>query len=632
MEPSTYSNLNGSYSSCYADYEANDVRVENEYPDSANQGRQYLASQVKLLRVKLNHEKLHSRKQYDDLQNHYRGRITELEGRLLRVSEIRPLRDDVFEAEKAKLENEKTELRNQIENLEYELEQCEERASAVNQQLHAKELAKTKSEEELSALKIKMKELSESDKRKVDEQLSQLQDFTTKNKQLEKLVEEMEEKCKKNSEIQKTLKDKYQQRKAKMAKTVAEHQKEIEKIKVEAREKYLQELAKCKDDSLLYKEKHHTEVVELKEKLMRLDDKYRNQLGQSNQIDNELTKVKEELSRVNALYQNQLAEAQVQHQESESSREAQKRTGCCRRKSAEVRAQHLKQLVDAKSEADEAIRKHKLESHNARKEASDFKKKLEEINERCKTAENKADKVQQGQQKHLQQLQTAPAERRGASPVPLPPLHATNEIAVITLSETPPRPSTPIDHAGDITIVRTVIKKHLLHQKSTNQQQEPAKKHACQRSPARQQQSGNQSAGGAPPLAKKVSQEVDKNNLSQYFEENPRIDKDEKKRYVLNVLANAGFTMTPSPQKAVNDNAIVATTSFSPTTADAVCPKPQPQQRPKRISMIRDSVSNAGSDKKQDRKQKKRLLVEKKNHAKLFRRMPLRKHKKPYRF
>uniref|UniRef100_A0A915E8K4 Uncharacterized protein n=1 Tax=Ditylenchus dipsaci TaxID=166011 RepID=A0A915E8K4_9BILA len=38
--------------------------------------------------------------------------------------------------------------------------------------------------------------------------------------------------------------------------------------------------------------------------------------------------------------------------------------------------------------------------------------------------------------------------------------------------------------------------------------------------------------------------------------------------------------MTPSPQKAVNDNAIVATTSFSPTTTDAVCPKPQPQQRP----------------------------------------------------
>uniref|UniRef100_A0A915DVR5 2-hydroxyacyl-CoA lyase 2 n=1 Tax=Ditylenchus dipsaci TaxID=166011 RepID=A0A915DVR5_9BILA len=190
--------------SCYAEYITNntsandgDARAENGYPGATNYGLDYVNSQVKLLEAKLNYEKLNFGKKFGDMQNHYRGRITELEGRLV-ASEARFLQVDTFEAEKAKLENDKIGLQNQIKNREYKLEQSEikrrldlqlkeeeskKRVTEVNQQLHAEKLARKKADENLAALKINMKglkQLVESNKQNVDDQQSQVHDLSSK--------------------------------------------------------------------------------------------------------------------------------------------------------------------------------------------------------------------------------------------------------------------------------------------------------------------------------------------------------------------------------------------------------------------------------------------------------------------
>uniref|UniRef100_A0A915EB69 Uncharacterized protein n=1 Tax=Ditylenchus dipsaci TaxID=166011 RepID=A0A915EB69_9BILA len=125
-----------------------------------------------------------------------------------------------------------------------------------------------------------------------------------------------------------------------------------------------------------------------------------------------------------------------------------------------------------------------------------------------------AARMPQEQEHPTQQLQPAPVEKRNTSPLPLP--HATNKIAVITIPETPPRPSTITDHAATATTsasstsqehsdLRNVIKQHLLLHRSRKQQHEPAKKavkralDGCQTSPDKQQHNGNQSAGGGAP-------------------------------------------------------------------------------------------------------------------------------------
>uniref|UniRef100_A0A915EF70 BTB domain-containing protein n=1 Tax=Ditylenchus dipsaci TaxID=166011 RepID=A0A915EF70_9BILA len=319
--PSFQSKLNGSPKSCYAEYETHNTsahngqgRAENGYPAANNYGLEYVNSQVKLLEAKLNYEKLNFGKKFSDMQNYYRGRINELESKLV-ASEERFLQVDTFEAERAKLENDKIGLQNQIKNSEYKLEQSEikrrldlqvkeeeskKRISELNQQLHAEKQARKKADEELAALNIKVKELEQlvqikqTENQKVDDQL--VNDLRSENKQLK----EMEEQCEKNSESQKISEEKYQQMKVKIDKFVTEanekRQKEIHKTKEEASEKYVREMAKYKDESLMAGEKHHRESVGLKEELRQLNEKLRHKLSQSLIYYNDLTKTKEELA------------------------------------------------------------------------------------------------------------------------------------------------------------------------------------------------------------------------------------------------------------------------------------------------------------------------------------------------
>uniref|UniRef100_A0A915DSU2 Uncharacterized protein n=1 Tax=Ditylenchus dipsaci TaxID=166011 RepID=A0A915DSU2_9BILA len=148
-------------------------------------------------------------------------------------------------------------------------------------------------------------------------------------------------------------------------------------------------MARYKDEVLLAGEKHHREVVGLKEELRQLNEKFRNQLAHTQIYHNDLAKNKEELGRVNAIHQNQLAMAQMHHRESEKLQrdlsqtrkemtEAVEKHGkelaAAREQSAVVNDQHVKELERTKKKADEAIQKHMLESLNARQEASKSEK------------------------------------------------------------------------------------------------------------------------------------------------------------------------------------------------------------------------------------------------------------------
>uniref|UniRef100_A0A915E5L7 Uncharacterized protein n=1 Tax=Ditylenchus dipsaci TaxID=166011 RepID=A0A915E5L7_9BILA len=181
------------------------------------------------------------------------------------------------------------------------------------------------------------------------------------------------------------------------------HEKEIAKIKEEAKEKCQQQVIKSKKDVMLMSEKEHKENTRLKKELEQVEKRYQNQLVRVNQFNElyhkTLTTTKEELSQVNAFHQEQVTKAQQAHdlesqkhhrelaQITEIVQEQSKELDEARQQLTEFRTKNLDELEKIKKEADDNIQKQLWEKLKAEQEADQTKQKVGAMVEKCKVAE-----------------------------------------------------------------------------------------------------------------------------------------------------------------------------------------------------------------------------------------------------
>uniref|UniRef100_A0A915E7A5 Uncharacterized protein n=1 Tax=Ditylenchus dipsaci TaxID=166011 RepID=A0A915E7A5_9BILA len=181
--------LNSPHRSSDAESETDKTVYEGEdivYLSGPSFNLEYVNSQVKLLEAKLNHEKLNFNKMFSDMQSHYKGRLSELEGKLeaskarnseleklegkLRASEAENMQVKELVAEKTKLENYNSKLQSQLEIHKYKLQQSEKKRqldqengknllNKVNKQLQDEKMVSKDLVKKLAATQLQKEEL-----------------------------------------------------------------------------------------------------------------------------------------------------------------------------------------------------------------------------------------------------------------------------------------------------------------------------------------------------------------------------------------------------------------------------------------------------------------------------------------